>query len=92
MNKLEIKQGSFIQQTQYFIPVEIQIDLSVVESLRNGHVQIIGYQFGTKFKLVFCTKYNRGLDLSFWEILKLLKWTNITSFIYSMSHFYFCLP
>ena len=28
MNKLEIKQGSFIQQTQYFIPVEI--DLSVV--------------------------------------------------------------
>jgi hypothetical protein len=28
MGKLEIKQGSFIQQTQYFIPVEI--DLSVV--------------------------------------------------------------
>jgi hypothetical protein len=28
MDKLEIKQGSFIQQTQYFIPVEI--DLSVV--------------------------------------------------------------
>ena len=27
MDKLEIKQGSFIQQTQYFIPVEI--DLSV---------------------------------------------------------------
>jgi hypothetical protein len=23
MDKLEIKQGSFIQQTQYFIPVEI---------------------------------------------------------------------
>ena len=30
MDKLEIKQGSFLQQTQYFIPVEIQIDLSVV--------------------------------------------------------------
>ena len=30
MDKLEIKQGSFIQQTQYFIPVEI--DLSVVLS------------------------------------------------------------
>jgi hypothetical protein len=28
MKKLEIKQGSFIQQTQYFIPVEI--DVSVV--------------------------------------------------------------
>ena len=28
MDKLEIKQGSFLQQTQYFIPVEI--DLSVV--------------------------------------------------------------
>ena len=28
MDKLEIKQGSFIQQTQYFIPMEI--DLSVV--------------------------------------------------------------
>jgi hypothetical protein len=28
MDKLEIKQGSFIQHTQYFIPVEI--DLSVV--------------------------------------------------------------
>ena len=28
MDKLEIKRGSFIQQTQYFIPVEI--DLSVV--------------------------------------------------------------
>jgi hypothetical protein len=38
------------------------------------------YQFGTKFKLVFCAKYDRGLDLGFWEILKPLKWTNITSF------------
>ena len=28
MDELEIKQGSFIQQTQYVIPVEI--DLSVV--------------------------------------------------------------
>ena len=28
MDKLEIKQGTFIQQTQYFIPVEI--DLCVV--------------------------------------------------------------
>jgi len=25
-------------------------------------------------------KYDRGLDLVFWEILKPLKWTNITSF------------
>ena len=30
MNKLEIKQGSFIQQTKYLIPVEI--DLSVVSA------------------------------------------------------------
>ena len=22
-----------------------------------------GYQFGAKFKLVFCAKYDRGLDL-----------------------------
>jgi hypothetical protein len=52
MDKLEIKQGSFIQQTQYFIPVEID--------LWNGHVKRIGYQFGAKFKLVFCAKYDRG--------------------------------
>ena len=48
---------------------------------RNGHVKFIGYQFGAKIKLVFCAKYDRGLDLGFWEILKLLKWTNITSFL-----------
>jgi hypothetical protein len=45
-----------------------------------SRVKIIGYQFGTKLKLVFCAKYERGLDLGFWEILKPLKWTNITSF------------
>jgi hypothetical protein len=28
----------------------------------------------------FCAKYDRGLDLGFWKILKPLKWTNITSF------------
>jgi hypothetical protein len=32
------------------------------------------------FKLVCCAKYDRGLDLGFWEILKPLKWANITSF------------
>jgi hypothetical protein len=32
---------------------------------RIGHVTIIGYQFGAKFKLVFCAKYDRGLDLGF---------------------------
>jgi hypothetical protein len=31
-------------------------------------LKIIGYQFGAKFKLVFCAKYDRGLDLGFWEI------------------------
>jgi hypothetical protein len=30
---------------------------------KTGHVTIIGYQFGTKFKLVFCAKYDR--DFSF---------------------------
>jgi hypothetical protein len=40
---------------------------------------IIGYQFGAKFKLVLCAKYDRRLDLGFWEILKPLKWTNITT-------------
>jgi hypothetical protein len=42
MDKLEIKQGSFIKQTQYFIPVEI--DLSVVPArlgaLMNGNINI----------------------------------------------------
>jgi hypothetical protein len=28
----------------------------------NGHVKIIGYRFGAKFKLVFRAKYDRGLD------------------------------
>jgi hypothetical protein len=45
----------------------------VQEPLRNGHVKILGYQFGAKFKLVFCAKYDRGLDLGFWKILKPLK-------------------
>jgi hypothetical protein len=45
-----------------------------------GEYLIMGYPFGAKFKLVFCAKYDRGLDLGFWEILKSLKWTNITSF------------
>jgi hypothetical protein len=52
----------------------------VRQSLRNEHVKIIGYQFGAKFKLVFCAKYDSGLDLGFWEILKPLKCTNITNF------------
>ena len=30
MDKFEIKQSSLIQQTQYFIPVAVEIDLSVV--------------------------------------------------------------
>ena len=47
---------------------------------RTGNVTIVGYQFGTKFKLVFFAKYDRELDLGFWEILKPLKWTNIASF------------
>jgi hypothetical protein len=46
--------------------------------------KIIGYQFGAKFKLVFCAKYDKGLDLGFWEILKPLKWTNIN--IYEKIH------
>jgi hypothetical protein len=33
---LEIKQGSFIQQTQYFIPVEI--DLSVVPAYYSWNI------------------------------------------------------
>jgi hypothetical protein len=35
---------------------------------------------------VFCAKYDRGLDLGFWEILKPLKWTNITSFIFGIDN------
>ena len=54
--------------------------LKYKKKTHSGHVNIIGYQFGAKFKLVFCAKYDRGLDLVFWEILKPLKWTNITNF------------
>ena len=57
--------------------------LTPQESLRNEHVKIITYQFDAKFKLVFCAKYDSGLDLGFWEILKSLKWTNITNFSWS---------
>jgi hypothetical protein len=42
-------------------------------TLYKKNVHIIGYRFGAKFKLVFCAKYDRGLDLGFWEILKPLK-------------------
>jgi hypothetical protein len=38
-----------------------------IRTLQNEHVKIIGYQFGTKFKLVFCAKYDRGLDLGFYD-------------------------
>jgi hypothetical protein len=54
--------------------------LKVAISETNEHVKIIGYQFDAKSKLVFCAKYDSGLDLGFWEILKPLKWTNITNF------------
>jgi hypothetical protein len=40
------------------------------------------------FKLVFCAKYDRGLDLGFCEILKPLKWTNITSFFLIKNKWY----
>ena len=44
MDKLEIKQGSFIQQTQNFIPVEI--DLSVVPA-RLGISDFFTFDFFT---------------------------------------------
>jgi hypothetical protein len=103
MDKLEIKQGSFIQQTQYFIPDSrsggnqcfsrpnwVLPDLSVGPAClgisESVHIttKVVSsnpvHQFGAKFKLVFCAKYDRGLDLGFWEILKPLKWAHITSF------------
>jgi hypothetical protein len=43
MDKLDIKQGSFIQQTQYFIPVEI--DLSFVPA-RLGISDFFAYPVG----------------------------------------------
>jgi hypothetical protein len=33
-----------------------------------------------KFTEKYNSKYDSGLDLGFWEILKPLKWTNITNF------------
>jgi hypothetical protein len=39
------------------------------------HVKLSDINLVSKFKLVFCAKYDRGLDLGFWEILKPLKWT-----------------
>jgi hypothetical protein len=63
-----------------FLSCRIQESECKFTGPNTGHVKIIRYQFGAKLKLVFCAKYNRGLDLGFWEILKPLKWTNITSF------------
>jgi hypothetical protein len=40
----------------------------------------IGDQTALLYNKPSCAKYDRGLDLGFWEILKPLKWTNITSF------------
>jgi hypothetical protein len=52
MDKLETKQGSFIQQTQYLIP----------DSRSGGNQCLV---IDAKFKLVFCAKYDRGLYLGF---------------------------
>jgi hypothetical protein len=37
---------------------------------------IIGYQIGAKFKLVFCAKYDRGLDLGHFSFNQNKLWTN----------------
>jgi hypothetical protein len=50
----------------------------VLIKINNGQIG----EFGTKFKLVFCAKYDKGLDLGFWEILKPLKWTNEINLIF----------
>jgi hypothetical protein len=34
MDELEIKQGSFIQQTQYFIPVEIDLSVEDIDKIK----------------------------------------------------------
>jgi hypothetical protein len=74
------QKGSFIQQTQYFKQsVRTNVLTHKPVGLLTCNISEVRGRF-YKFKLVFCAKYNRGLDLGFWEILKPLKWTNITSF------------
>jgi hypothetical protein len=58
MDTLEIKQGSFIQQTQYFIPMEI--NLSIVERKyqylkykNKNHVKIIDINLAPNLNLSF---------------------------------------
>jgi hypothetical protein len=46
--------------------------------VHEGHFPYCQYQAFSA--VAACAKYDRGLDLGFWEILKPLKWTNITSF------------
>jgi hypothetical protein len=47
---------------------------------RTGHINIIGYQFGPKFKVVFCAKYERtwfmllGNNLWNGQILQAFSW------------------
>jgi hypothetical protein len=66
---------------QSFWPLILKqtVILTAMSNYFPSYMQIIG-QWPTPNGNVFCVKYDRELDLGFWEILKPLKWTNITSF------------
>jgi hypothetical protein len=67
------------KDAHYSCPTWLKLPVGVSqESLRIGHATIIGYQFDAKIKRVFCAKYDRGIDLGFWEILKPLKIWRLT--------------
>ena len=74
MDKLEIKQGSFIQQTQYFIPVEI--DLSVVPA-RLGISDFLAHLAFRPGELLSSLFVRRpSVNISHFNLLLRNHWTN----------------
>jgi hypothetical protein len=53
MEKLEIKQGSFIQQIQYFIPVEIDLSVGLTTVTRQTGEYKVDVTRHPKFPLAF---------------------------------------
>jgi hypothetical protein len=60
--------------------IKVAISISIFEITSDWTRKNYRISIGAKFKLAFCAKSDRGLDIGFWEILKSLKCTNITSF------------
>ena len=78
MEKLEIKQGSFIQQTQYFIPVEIDVPSyrhvweSLIFSLVPSHNVIQDLLVRRQFSLVPDNRTNVNVEERTQSIISLV--------------------